>query len=177
MAEKTKLKSQLIGELKNHKEKERLERVKQNSSLKEVVVYTDKNQPQSQAYLDTLKQEGIKFKNFDISEYLDEWKKVISVTNFNRLPAVLVNKNILHMQRDFQQPQQLIAAIQHFADPKFINPDFERQMLEQTKTSNYNMSMKLNQLNQQLRPIIQFVTTLQKQLAEEEKLENEQKNK
>ena len=50
-------------------------------------------------------------------------------------------------------------------------------MLEQTKTSNYNMSMRLNQLNQQLRPIIQFVTTLQKQLAEEEKLENEQKNK
>ena len=180
MSKNTELKQQLIGELKDHKEKERLERVEQNSSLKEVVIYTDKNQPSNESYLNILKQEGIKYKNYDVQENMDEWKKVMSITGMNKLPAVLINKNILHFQRDFQQPTQLIPAIQHFASPNFINPDFERHMLELTKTQNYNLYMKLNQLDQKLRPIMQFVTNLQKQIAEEEaaeKAENEQKNK
>ncbi|ASF00593.1 hypothetical protein [uncultured virus] len=176
MAEKTKLKSQFIGELKDHKEQERLKRVKANSSLKEVVIYTDKNQPQTKNYLNNLEQEGIKFKNYEVSENMDEWKKVISITNFNRLPAVIINKNILHFQRDFQQPQQLIGAIQHFASPNFINPDFERHMLEALKTNNYNLFTKFRQIEQRLMPLTQFITTLQKQIAEEEKAENEQKN-
>ena len=107
---------------------------------------------------------------------MDEWKKVISITNFNRLPAVIINKNILHFQRDFQQPQQLIGAIQHFASPNFINPDFERHMLEALKTNNYNLFTKFRQIEQRLMPLTQFITTLQKQIAEEEKAENEQKN-
>ena len=55
MSKNTELKQQLIGELKDHKEKERLERVEQNSSLKEVVIYTDKNQPSNESYLNILK--------------------------------------------------------------------------------------------------------------------------
>ena len=94
MSKNTELKQQLIGELKDHKEKERLERVEQNSSLKEVVIYTDKNQPSNESYLNILKQEGIKYKNYDVQENMDEWKKVMSITGMNKLPAVLINKNI-----------------------------------------------------------------------------------
>jgi hypothetical protein len=71
MSKNTELKQQLIGELKDHKEKERLERVEQNSSLKEVVIYTDKNQPSNESYLNILKQEGIKYKNYDVQENMD----------------------------------------------------------------------------------------------------------
>ena len=45
-------------------------------------------------------------------------------------------------------------------------------MLEQTKTNNYNLFMRINQLEQKLTPVINFITNLQKQLEEEEKSED-----
>ena len=61
MSENTSLKSQLIGELKDHKEQERLERVKENAKLKEVTIYVD-GSPNTKRYITTLDQEGIKYK-------------------------------------------------------------------------------------------------------------------
>ena len=37
------------------------------------------------------------------------------------------------------------------------------------KTNNYNLFNRINQLQQQMTPLITFITNLQKQLEEEEK--------
>ena len=165
---KDSLKNVFINELKDKKEIERLERVKENANLKEVIIYTDKNQPQNKNITDILTQEGIKFNEVDISENKDEWVKVTSVTNLGLLPTVLVNQNFLVQRRDFQNPQQLIGAIQYFGSPTFENPSFEGRMIEQTKTNNYNLFNRIQQLEGKLHPLITFIQKLEKQLSEED---------
>ena len=63
---KDSLKNVFINELKDKKELERLERVKANADLKEVLIYTDKNQPHNKQFTDVLTQEGIKFNEIEI---------------------------------------------------------------------------------------------------------------
>ena len=92
----------------------------------------------------------------------------MTITNLPQLPTALVNKNFLVQRRDFQNPQQLVGAIQHFANPNFENPSFEGQVLEQMKTYNFNLFTRINQLQQQLTPLITFIQNLEKQLAEED---------
>ena len=165
---KDSLKNVFINELKDQKEIERLERVKTNGNLKEVIIYTNKTQPQNKQFIDLLTQEGINFEEIDIEENKDEWSKVMTITNLPQTPTVLVNKNFLVQRRDFQNPQQLMGAIQHFANPNFENPAFEGKVLEQMKTNNYNLFTRINQLQQQLTPMITFIQNLEKQLAEED---------
>ena len=80
---KKSLKNVFIKELKDKKEEERLERIKANANLKEVTIYTHKDQQHCKQYTDMLTQEGIKFNEIETSEGegLDEWNKVISITN------------------------------------------------------------------------------------------------
>ena len=165
---KDSLKNVFINELKDQKEIERLERVKANANLKSVLIYTDKNQPQNKQFIDTLTQEGIKFEEIDITENKDDWNKVTSITNLGLLPTVLINKNFLVQRRDFQNPQQLVGAIQYFGNPNFENPSFEGRMIEQTKTNNYNLFNRIQQLEGRLNPLIAFIQKLEKQLSEED---------
>ena len=176
MATKTKtklskaLKNTLINELKDKKEEERLERVKKNSNLKEITIYTHKDQQHIKQYTDMLTQEGIKFTEIDTSEEsnVDEWNKVTSLTNLGYLPTVLVNGNFLVQRRDFQNAQQLVGAIQYFGNPNFENPKFEGRIIEQMKTSNFNLYSQIQRLEGRLTPVITFIQNLEKQLSEDE---------
>jgi len=176
MATKTKtkikdsLKNVFINELKDKKEVERLERVKANADLKEVIIYTHKDQQHCKQFTDSLTQEGIKFIEIDASEGngLDEWNKVVSITNLGMFPTVLVNQNFLVQRRDFQNVQQLIGAIQYFGSPKFENPAFEGKIYEQMKTNSYNMFQTIQRLEGRLNPVITFIQNLEKQLAEDD---------
>jgi len=178
MATKTKeklskaLKDQLKSELTEQKEKERLERVKENANLKKVTIYTNKNQPHCKQITDTLTQEGIKFTEIDASEGegLDEFNKIVAITNLGMFPTVLVNKNFLVQRRDFQNAQQLVGAIQYFGSPNFENPTFEGKMFEQMKTNQYNLFQTIQRLEGRLNPVITFIQNLEKQLSEEENL-------
>ena len=167
---KDSLKNVFINELKDKKETERLERVKANADLKEVIIYTHKDQQHCKQFTDMLTQEGIKFTEIDASEGegLDGWNKVVSITNLGMFPTVLVNQNFLVQRRDFQNAQQLVGAIQYFGDPKFENPAFEGKMFEQMKSNNFNLFQQIQQLQGKLNPLITFITNLQKELAEEE---------
>ena len=180
MATKTKTKTKLSkalkdkfrGELTDKKETERLERVKANANLKEVTIYTHKDQQHCKQFIDTLTSEGIKFIEKEQSEYLDEYNQFVATTNMGGFPAVVVNNNYLVMRRDFQNVQQLIGAIQFLGNPNFVNPNSEKSLIEQLKTSNYNLMMRINQLSQQINPIVSFITNLQKELEGEEDLKH-----
>ena len=65
---KDSLKNVFINELKDSKETERLERVKANADLKEVTIFTHKDQKHCKQFTDSLTQEGIKFTEIDASE-------------------------------------------------------------------------------------------------------------
>ena len=176
MATKTKdkvkkaLKNKFINELKDKKEEERLERIKLNADLKEVTIYTHKDQQHCKQFTDMLTQEGIKFTEIDASEGegLDEWNKVVSITNLGMFPTVLVNQNFLVQRRDFQNAQQLVGAIQYFGSPKFENPAFEGKMFEGMKTNQFNLFQTIQRLEGRLNPVITFIQNLEKQLSEEE---------
>ena len=165
---KNSLKNVFINELKDSKETKRLERVEANSNLKEVIVYTDKNQPHNKQFTDALTQEGIRFIEKNITENKEEWAKVVATTNLGSLPTVLVNENFLVQRRDFNNTQQLLGAIQHFANPTFSNPTFEDKMFEQMKTNQHNFMNRITQLEQKITPVITFITNLQKELEEED---------
>ena len=106
MATKTKdklskvLKNKFIGELTDKKETERLERVKANSNLKEVTIYTHKDQQHCKQYTDFLTNEGIKFIEKEQSEYTEEYNQLTSMTTMGGFPAVVVNDNYLIIRRD-----------------------------------------------------------------------------
>ena len=170
---KDSLKNVFINELKDKKETERLERVKANGDLKEVIIYTHKGQQHCKQFTDMLTQEGISFTEIDIIENKEEWAKVVTITNLGLSPTVLVNKNFLVQRRDFQNPQQLVGAIQHFANPNFENPAFEGQILEQMKTNNFNLFQTIQRLEGRLNPLITFIQNLEKQLNEEEGITTE----
>ena len=178
MATKTKTKTKLskalkntfISELKDKKEEERLERVKANADLKKVTIYTHKQQQHCKQYIDYLTQEGIKFTEIDTSEGegLDEWNKVVSITNLGFFPTAIVNGNFLIQRRDYQNAQQLVGAIQYFGSPKFENPAFEGRIFENMKTNQFNLFQTIQRLEGRLNPIITFIQNLEKQLTEED---------
>ena len=172
MATKTKIKNSVknlfIKELTDKKEVERLERVKLNTNLKEAVIYTSKDQPQSKQFTDFLTNEGIKFIEKEQSEYVNEYNEFVATTNMGGFPSVIINNNFLVMRRDFQTPQQLVGAIQFLGNPEFKNTNSEKTVLEHLKTTNYNLLMRLNQLSQQIAPMITFIQKLEKQLSEED---------
>ena len=172
MATKTKIKDSVknlfIKELTDKKEVERLERVKVNANLQEVIIYTSKDQQHCKQYIDFLTNEGIKFIEKEQSEHVNEYNQFVATTNMGGFPTVIVNDNYLVMRRDFQNPQQLVGAIQFLGSPDFISPNSEKSLIEQLKTSNYNLMMRINQLSQQITPIITFIQNLEKQLAEDD---------
>ena len=165
------LKSKFIGELKDKKEEERLERVKANANLKEITIYTHKDQQHCKQYIDFLTNEGIKFIEKEQSKNLKEYNQFVSVTNMGGFPGIQIDNNYLVNGRDFQNPQQLIQTIQFLANPDFKRPSLDIVTIEHLKTANYHLMMRINQLSQQLTPVNNFITTLEKELKEEEKSE------
>ena len=166
------LKDKFRGELTDKKETERLERVKANANLKEFTIYTSKDQQHCKQFTDTLTSEGFKFIEKEQSEHLDEYNQFVATTNMGGFPSVIVNDSYLVMRRDFQNVQQLMGAIQFLGAPNFVNPSSNKAFIEQLKTSNYNLMMRINQLSQQINPIVSFITNLQKELSEEEDLKH-----
>ena len=158
------LKKQIKKELITNKEIERLENVKANSKIKKVTIYTTKN---DKAYLDTLTQEGIRFENIDI-ENNNKWKKITSTTNLGLTPTLKINNLYLVRDRDFMNPSSLVNAIKYLSDPNFTTTTDLDKILEHSKTNQYNIHKRINQLEQRLAPLITFVQNLEKQLAEED---------
>ena len=161
------LKEQLKQHLTEKKENERLERVKINSNLKTVTIYTN-DQPYSKTVKESLDSEGIKYVEKTLAKNKSECAEMIAITNLNAYPTIEVNGNYLVTGRDYQQPQQLISAIQHLADPEFKSPKFEARMLENFKTSQYHLFTRLTQLEQRLNPLVEMMSKLMNEIDEEE---------
>tara|TARA_R110001592_G_scaffold168186_1_gene404033 strand:- start:9 stop:605 length:597 start_codon:yes stop_codon:yes gene_type:complete len=166
------LKLQVKSELVGQKEKQQEEIKKRNADLREVIVYTKTGCPYCKQLIDKLNEDGIKFIEKIGEEHPEEWSYVATLTNVPVFPTILVNENYLTPRRDFQNVQQAIQGIVAFGNKKYINPPFEERMIEMIKTMGYGFNQALQTTNQQIRPLISFIETLQKELAEEEGSEN-----
>jgi glutaredoxin len=183
MATKTKtkltkaLKDTFINELKDKKETDRLERVKANSKLKEVIVYTQSTCPFCKQLKEQMDTEGIKYTEKEWTEYPEEWARVSETTQLGVFPTVEIDGEFLVPRRDFQQVPQGIQRIIAMANPERLSSSNETKLLEQFKTLNYNMSNAFQQLGKTLQPLQTFVQNIQKELEEEEKAEKETQEK
>jgi len=159
---KESLKNLFIKELNDKKEKERLERVEQNSNLREITMYLDKNHKLSEDYIKLLEQEGINLTKKIRNENKEEWAEVAATTNFNVIPTFFVNKEYLISGRDFQNPRQSLNALKYLGDPLFNNPSPKDKLFEYNKTQNYQLHTRLTNLEKKLTPMIDFISNLQK---------------
>ena len=167
------LKEQVKKELLEKKELERLERVKANAKLPEILIYTQSTYNYCKQVKETLDNEGIKYVKKDHLKYSEEWKTLSQTTGMGVFPTLVINDNYIVPRRDFQNPQQAIQVIQILGDPDF-KPDTSidgkiTKILERQNTNGYNLFMKIQHLENKLTPVINFINNLQKELAEEEK--------
>ena len=174
MATKTKdkvkkaLKNKFINELKDKKEEERLERVKANANLKEVILYTQSTCPYCKQIKENLDSEGVKYIEKTNEEFPIEWMKVVGTTGLPVFPTVEIDGNYLVPRRDFQQVPQGVNMIVGLANPDLEKPSDEIRMIEGLKTLNYHMSTAFQNQSQQLKPLSIFIENIEKSIKEEE---------
>ena len=162
------LKNKFLGEMKDQKEIERLERVKINSSLREIIVYINGTNKLSDDIINFLTKEGVNLITKEVSENQMEWNKIDSIINMQSFPTFYVNGEYLTNGRDFQNGNQILNALKYLGDPNFDNPPAGEKSLEYSKTIAYNLFTRLTNLENKLTPLIQFIENLQKELIEEE---------
>ena len=160
------LKEQIKKELLDQKEKKQKLLIEQNSKLKEITLFTKPEHPICKNYIKYFTENGIKFKEKDITKY----PEVISTVQLSTAPIIQVNKEYLVHGREFNNPQQCTNVLRHFANPDYIVPSSEIRLIESIKNLNSNIGKQFQNLNRQIQPIVKILN----QLAEEEK--NEQKN-
>ena len=153
------LKTQIKGELIKQKE-EKLQKEKEiNSNLKEITLYTGKDNPICKSFKKYYTENGIKFKEKDISLH----NEIVAIVQNNQVPVIFVNDNYLVMGRDFQNPQQSIGAIRHFANPDYVTPPLNQVLLQSIKNLQFGLNKSIGNLNRQLQPIVKIMNELSKE--------------
>ena len=150
------LKEQIKGELLKQKEEKIKKQIEENSKLKEIKLYVKPNNVLCENYIKYYKEQGIKFEEKNIELY----NEVAATVQLNSFPIIFVNDNYLVQGRDFQNPQQSINAIRHFANPDYIIPPFEHKLLESIKNLQFGLNKSLGNLNRQLQPIVKVMNEL-----------------
>ena len=160
------LKEQIKGELIKQKE-EKLQKEKEiNSNLKEITLYTKKDNPICESFKKFYTENGIKFEEKDISLH----NEVTAIVQNNAVPVIFINDNYLVQGRDFTNPQQSINAIRHYANPDYVVPPLNQVLLQSIKNLQFGLNKSLGNLSRQIQPIVKVMNELAKE-------ENEQKDK
>ena len=163
------IKEQIKQELIKQKEEKLKKAVEENSKLKEVTLYTSPKHTLCENYKKAFTTMGIKFKEKNIKEH-----KIVPYTvQINALPIIEVNDNYLVHSRDCNNPQQCIQALKHFAHPDFINPPFERRLIEMLKNISFNVNKNLGNVQRSLQPVMKVLN----EISKEESPNNEKKTK
>ena len=161
------LKEQIKKELLENKEQERLKKVEANSKLDKIILL-DNGTPYGENIKKHLDQEGIQYDLKTLKDNPDDINKASTITNLGMFPMVYLKDIYLVNQRDFQNPQQLVQAIQHFANPNFKNINSDIKSIEYLKTVQYNIWSKLNALENKLNPVLNLINKLSEEIKEEE---------
>jgi flagellar biogenesis protein FliO len=163
----TELKEQLKQELLDQKEKEVDKIKKENSKLKEIIVYTKKDHPQIKQYTNYMDMYGIKYIEKDLGENLN----IMDTVQMNSVCIIFVNEMYLVLGRDFTNPKQLNGILKRFADPEYVAPSIEVRTLEAIKNLSNNIQRSLQNINSQIQTHIAPISQVMSELVKEEKKE------
>ena len=153
------LKEQIKGELIKQKE-EKLQKEKEtNSNLKEITLYTRKDNPVCESFKKFYTENGIKFEEKDISLH----NEVTAIVQNNAVPVIFINDNYLVQGRDFTNPQQSINAIRHYANPDYVVPPLNQVLLQSIKNLQFGLNKSLGNLSRQIQPIVKVMNELAKE--------------
>ena len=166
---KDSLKNKFKDELKGKKEDERLKKVKANSHLNKVILYTQSTCPYCTQMKKAMDDEGIKYIEKEFTKFPKEWATVVDTTQVPVFPTIQIDDELLVPRRDFQQIPQAIQRVIIMADPNRVIISNEVKMIEGLKTLNYNMSNAFNNMSNSIKPLQDFITNIQKEIEEEEK--------
>ena len=177
MTTKTKdaLKAEIKGELETQKEKKREENRKLNANLREVVLYTKETCPYCINFKKQLDDEGIKYTEKEIEQegVREEFDKMAALTGQAVFPTILTNDNYLIPNRDFRGMPQGVQMIKAIAQPTYVNPPNDLKIIEMLKQINSNFQQAFEGMQRSIQPIQNFITDVQKEIAEEEKASKE----
>ena len=163
------LKTKLKEELEEKKEQDRLKRVKANSKLEKINIYTDNN-PQSNNLKKYLDDEGVKYNEFNITKNSEKEKakQAMATVNLRMLPIVDIKNEYFVQTRDFINFSQLMNAIQFIGNSEYESPTFEYKTVEHIKSTQWNLIQRLDALEKKITPILKLVENLSKTIMEEE---------
>ena len=162
------LKEQIKGELLKQKEEQIKKQKEANSKLKEITIFTKPNDRVCENYIKFYKEQGIKFKEKNVSIY----NEVVSIVGTSSFPIIFINDNYLVHGREFSSPLQSLNAIRHFANPDYVIPPFEQKLIESIKNLQFNVGKSFQNLGRQLQPIVKIMNELAKEENEEENKKN-----
>tara|TARA_R110000744_G_scaffold221870_1_gene340870 strand:- start:37 stop:636 length:600 start_codon:yes stop_codon:yes gene_type:complete len=173
--DKDALKSLLLKDINENKEKERLQRVEDNKNIEEFTVWTTDTVPLCKELTDKLTTEGISFVEKDVMVLVEEFNKVSLVTNQVSLPIIVIKGEHLVSQRDFKTTEQILSIITRIGKKGIVLPSIEIRTLEGFKNmaSGFsqqlnNVGNQLNQINQKLGPIQEFINKLKEEIESED---------
>lgn len=150
------LKEQLIKELNENNEKERLERVEKNSKLKPITLYCSSKDSEVINFKKAFESEGIKYDEKDIHE--NKW--ILATINMNSKMVLVTNDEYVVHGRDFSNPKTAINILVNTADPNFIPPSKEIAIRESIKTLQLNLNKGIQTLNRSIQPIVNIMNKL-----------------
>jgi len=118
--------------------------------MDKIIIYTQEKCIYCGVVKDTFKTEKIKFEERLITEYKEEWMKVIALTQMPTTPTIYYKENYFVSGRDFPNPEVLVKILENFVDTKDLGLF---KITENFKTLNYNMGAAFARLDQLLRQI------------------------
>ena len=118
--------------------------------MEKIIIYTNEKCPYCKQVKEELTKNKIEFENRFTKDSEEEWKNIINLTVMGNVPTLHYKNSYLTPGRDFANPQALLNLLKNFEELNFSET---RQILERTKTLNYNILMAFNRLDQLLRQI------------------------
>ena len=173
--DKDALKSLLLNDMKSKKEEERLQRVEENKDIMESVIYTKFSNPLCKQLIDKLEEEGIAHIQKPELDFENEVKEMSLTTGQIQFPTIFINGEYLVANRDFQNIPQVIEIIRRIGKKGTTIPSNDVRIIEGFKNLGFGMSQQLQnlgrslqQINQQLGPIQQFIDKLKEEIESED---------
>ena len=173
--DKDALKSLLLKDMNDKKEVERLERVEENKNIMESIIYTKFSTPLCTQLIDKLKEEGISYIEKPQLEFEEEVNQMSLTTGQLQFPTILINGEYLVVNRDFIQIPQAIEIIKKIGTKGLSLPPNDTRTIEGLKNMGYGISQQLmslgrnlQQMNQKLEPIEQFINKLKEEIESED---------
>ena len=101
-----------------------------------------------------LNEAGIKFEEVISSENQEEWNELIRITGIGMTPTIIMQNEVWLPNRDFRTAEELIDRIKHFESNPMKELSIDEKV-DQMHNSVKNISLLINQMNQQLAKIQQ----------------------